>query len=778
MDSDKRQQHPTGPLADIRILSIGSSIVGPWAATLLGYLGADVVKIERPTGEYIRLLYPLQNGISTTYTSTNINQRIAELDVKQPDDIAAVRRLAQQADLIIENFRPGVGDRIGLGYESLHKSNPRLVYGSSTGWGDVGPMRDRAALDPHLQAFTGIGSMNGAPGSAPEMLRFVHMDPSAATFFAGLNLLGLIERERFGHACWIRTSHLAMGIAQQMNRAAECLLADKSLDLLGSASSVSAPNQCFNTLDKKVIAVACDNQAHWEGFCRAIDELDLMNDQRFVTNIDRVNNRDVLAELIGAVLKTKPARWWVIRFEKEGVPHGFSLDFESIRYHQQILENDYLVSVNPPHTGPMFVGGLPWSFSKTPAKIDPKVAIPGEHTEQVAACGFAENLEPNKEPKVKADMALPLSGLRVVDATQGFAGPFLSLLLAEAGAEVTKIEPSGGDWARQLAPRTASGNSALFEAFNRNKESKFLDLETASGKYEFQSIAKDAAVVLEDWGVGVAEDRQLSYEVLSRDNPGLVYLALTPFGEKGPMRHLPGSELVIQAMTGYLRILGKLDDPPVRAGADIVSTCTGAMAFVGVLGALYHRQRTGVGQRVATSMLGSMMCIRTHQWAARTNPDGWLGDSYCSNEEDSPHYGYQTKDNPIFMTPATGIPQEEFFALLEEFKIKDEFEKNAVFVENWWHTLGLGYLSGDAKPLWDKYLSRFSSKEVMSILERYDIWAVEFSKLTELMDHPQVQALDLVQSLGEEKYVRAPWLTPWGLPTLRKASALSSTSIV
>ncbi|MBT6962295.1 MAG: hypothetical protein HOA00_14215 [Rhodospirillaceae bacterium] len=772
MDSDRLQKRPTGPLSDIRVLSIGSSIVGPWAATLLGYLGADVVKIERPTGEYIRLLYPLQNGMSTTYTSTNINQRIAELDVKQPDDIAAVQKLANQADLLIENFRPGVGDRIGLGYEQLHKSNPRLVYGSSTGWGDVGPMRDRAALDPHLQAFTGIGSMNGSPGGAPEMLRFVHMDPSAATFFAGLNLLGLIERERFGHACWVRTSHLAMGIAQQMNRAAEGLLADKSLDLLGSASSVSAPNQCFETLDGKFIAVACDNQLQWEGFCRAIDQSELVTDQRFITNVDRVNNRDALAELIDTVLKTKPARWWVIRFEREGVPHGFSLDFENIRYHQQILENDFLVTVNPPHTGPMFVGGLPWTFSKTAPNIDTDVAVPGQHTKDVVENGFGAHVG-NENPRAEnAPVSLPLEGLRVVDATQGFAGPFLSLLLAEAGAEVIKIEPPGGDWARQLAPRTPSGNSALFEAFNRNKDNKVLDLETAGGKAEFQSIVKDAAVVLEDWGVGVAEGRELSYEILAEDNPGLVYLALTPFGEKGPMRNLQGSELVIQAMTGYLRLLGKLGEPPVRAGADIVTTCTGAMAFVGVLGALYHRQRTGQGQRVATSMLGSMMCIRTHQWAARTNPDEWLGDSYCRNEEDSPQHGYQTKDKPIFMTPATGISREEFFNLLEEFRMKEEFEKNTTFVENWWNTLGLGYLSGAAKPLWDKYVSQFSSEETLEILKRYDIWAVEFSELRELMDHPQVQALELVQSLGKEKYVRAPWLTPWGLPELRKAPAL------
>ncbi|MDG2241885.1 MAG: CoA transferase [Rhodospirillaceae bacterium] len=763
------KQKKTGPLSGVRVLSIGSSIVGPWAATLLGYLGADVVKIERPTGEYLRLLYPLQNGMSTTYTSTNINQRIAELDVKQPEDLATVHRLADQADILIENFRPGVGDRIGLGYDQLHKRNPRLVYGSSTGWGGVGPMRDLAALDPHLQAFTGIASLNGVPGGAPEMLRFVHMDPSAATSFAGLTLLGLIERERFGHACLVQTSHLAMGVAQQMSRVAEGLLSDVSLELLGSASSVSAPNQCFETLDSTFLAVTCDNQEQWEGLCRAVEQVELIQDKRFATNIDRVNNRGTLAELVGGILKTKPARWWVIRFQREGVPHGFSLDFESIKYHQQIVENDFLTTVNPPPDDSMYVGGVPWAFSRTPAQIDAAVPVPGQHTREVVADGFSENLKTDKEETTDADVALPLSGLRVVDATQGFAGPYLGLLLAEAGAEVIKVEPPRGDWARQLAPQTSSGNSAVFDSFNRNKDSIALDLDTAAGKVEYKALVQDAAVVLEDWGVGIAASRELSCEKLSKDNPGLVYLALTPFGEKGPMKHLPGSELVVQAMTGYLRLLGKLGEAPVRAGADIVATCAGSMAFVGVLSALYHRERTGQGQRIAISLLGSMMCMRTHQWAARTNPDKWLGDSYCSNEEDNPHYGYQTKDKPIFMTPATGLSHEDFLSLLEAFQMKEAFEENPNFAENWWHTLGLGYLSGAAKPLWDEYVSKFSSQEALDIVEQYDIWAVEFSDLTELMDHPQVKALDLVQSLDGKKYVRAPWITPWGLPDLKMA---------
>ncbi len=768
MQDADQQEDAAGPLAGVRVLSIGSSIVGPWAATLMGFLGADVIKIERPTGEYIRRLYPLQKGMSTCYTSTNVNQRIAELDIKDPAHLAVVQGLAAEADILVENFRPNVGDRIGLGYEALRKANPLLIYGSSTGWGDVGPMRDRAALDPHIQAFTGFGSLNGAPGGTPEMARYIHMDPSAATFFAGMVLLGLIERKRFGHGSWVKTSHLASGIAQQMSRAAEGLSTDLHVEPLGSASSASAPNQCFQTLDGEYIAVACEHQSQWEGFTRAIRQPELAADPRFANNVDRVTHREALAEIVAATLAEKPSRWWIIQFQREGVPHGLSLSFDSLLNHQQIVANDFLVETEPPHMGPMMVGGLPWQFSATPAHIDRRIAIPGEHTEQVTQSGF-DPVADSATATATAKPTPPLQGLKVIDTTQGNSGPFLGLLLAEAGAEVVKVEPPDGDWARHLAPRTSTGNSAVFEAFNRNKEGRVLDLDNPNGQADLRGLVGEATVLLEDWGPGVAARRKLDYQTLAKDNPGLVFLSLTPFGEQGPLRDLPGSELVIQAMTGYLRALGTLGDPPVRVGADIVSACTGAMAFVAVLAALYHRENTGHGQRVAVSELGTMMAIRTHQWAGMTNPDEWLGNSYCTNETDGPHYGYHTKDRAIFMTPSTGLKQEEFFDMLREFGMYEEFSKNQTLMEDWWHSFGIGFQARHAQPLWDKYLSDFTAVEVLEILSKYEVWAIEFSDLLELMDHPQVQALNIVHRHGQQRYVRAPWTTPWGLPDIKPA---------
>ena len=596
------------------------------------------------------------------------------------------------------------------------------------------------------------------------------MDPAGSTVVAGLALLGLIQRERFGHSCHLKTSHFTMGVAMQMNRAAETLLAGQPTELLGSASSASAPNQCFQMLDQEFIAVSCDTQAQWEGLCRAIRQETLIGDPRFATNIDRVANRDELANIVADAIKEKPKRWWVLQFEKEQVPHGLRLDYEQIRFHQQYLENNYLTTIDAPHQGPIAVGGVPWEFSKTPARIDSQVAVPAEHTDEVVKDGFGDNVSRKNLEHANDEPGAPLRGLKVIDATSGYAGPFLGLLLAEAGADVIKIESPDGDWARKLAPQTSTGNSALFEAFNRNKESVVLDLDAKSGQQALRALTKDAAVFLEDWGPGVAEKRGLGYDVLEEDNSSLVYLALSAFGERGPMRDLPASELTIQAMTGYLRLVGVQDEPPIRVGADIVATCTGSVAFVGVLAALFHREKTGEGQRVATSQLGAMMSLRSNQWAALTDPDEWLGDSYCTNETDRQHRGYQTRDLSIYMSPSPHLSHEDFLSLLDDLDMREEMLEDAEFAEKWWFTFGMGYLARRAKPIWEDATSKLTSIEVLEIVERYpNVWAVEFSELDALMDHPQVEANGLVESIDSKRYVRAPWRVPWEMPPLRVA---------
>ena len=771
MTKNNKNENHIGPLDGVKVLNIGTSIVGPWAASILSHLGADTIKVERPTGEFIRRLHPMQNGISTCYTISNNDQRSSELDLKKPDEYEVAKTLGQSTDILIENFRTGVSDRIGLGYKTLSEKNPGLVYTSSSSWGDVGPMRDKAALDPHVQAFSGFGGLNGKVGGTPEMLRFVHMDPAGAVGVANLSLLGLLGRARFGQPCHLHTSHFAMGIAMQNNRAGETLLANTSIELLGSASSASAPNQCFLMLDGDYIALACDTQLQWEGLCKALKNGDLAKDPRFLSNVARVKNRQVLAEIVGEAIKQKPKRWWVVQLEREGVPHGFSMDFEQIQHHRQVVENEFITTLHSEHAGDMFTGSIPWEFSETAAVIEPWMVEPGSDTQDIIDHGFgseATNFSQNQDKQ----FVPPLTGLRVIDATQGYAGPYVGLMLAEAGAEVIKIEPKGGDWARYLAPQTPTGNSALFESFNRNKDSMTIDWTSLEGQQELKELVTGADVFLEDWGPGVADNYGLGYETFSGENSKLVYFSLSAYGEKGPYRDRPTSELVMQGMTGYLRLLGSLGEPPVRVGADIAATCSGSIALTGILSALYYRERTGKGQRVATSLLGAMMFLRSHEWAAMTNPDEWLGDSYCTNETDSPHDGYQTKDRPIYMSPSPLLKHEDFISMTKDLGVHDDLMKHPEYANNWWDTSGMGYLARETKPIWEKYTTKLSAQEAIDIVDKYEMWAVEFADLGNLMDHPQVKAINLVHALEGKRYVRAPWRAPWALPPLSLAPSL------
>jgi crotonobetainyl-CoA:carnitine CoA-transferase CaiB-like acyl-CoA transferase len=225
-------------------------------------------------------------------------------------------------------------------------------------------------------------------------------------------------------------------------------------------------------------------------------------------------------------------------------------------------------------------------------------------------------------------------------------------------------------------------------------------------------------------------------------------------------------------MTGYLRLLGNLGEPPVRVGADIVATCSGAIAFTGILSALYFREKTGRGQRVATSLLGAMMFLRSHEWAAMTNPDEWLGDSYCTNETDAPHDGYQTKDRPVYMSPSPLLKREDFISMIKDLGVHDDLIRAPEYADNWWDTFGMGYLARETKPIWEKYTTQLTAQEVLGIVEKYEVWAVEFADLGALMDHPQVAAINLVHDVDGKRYVRAPWRTPWELPPLSQAPNL------
>ncbi|MBM3515063.1 MAG: hypothetical protein FJX59_15325 [Alphaproteobacteria bacterium] len=739
-----------GPLAGVNVLNFGTAVVGPWAATLLGFLGANVVKVERPSGETTRLAFPKQKGWATAFVASNINQRLAMLDAKNPEHQKVVERLGVTADILLENYRPGVTDRMGIGYAALAAINPSLIYLSSSGWGDIGPMRDLAAVDPHLQAFSGFAALNGRPGGPPEMIRYTHIDPSGATFLAAIAVLALVGRRRFGAGAHVCTSHLAMAMAMASSRIAECLATGQPVPRLGSATTSTAPNQMFRAQDGRDIAVTCDTDAEWQALCAALARDDLAADPRFANNASRVAHRDTLAGLIGKIIGARPSRWWAIRFEKNRVPFAFALDFEQIRQHAQVAANGYLTTIVPRQTGPMFAGGLPWTFSRTPAFIVGDVPEPGTDTAAIVADGFGRAPASAGTPGRSGLDRMPLDSLKVIDASEGVTGPMIALLLAEAGADVVKLEASR-DRARATEPA-----GALYAALNRNKRASSATLREA---------AADAAIVISDWSGAEHPD----HAAVMAANPKLVWLSLSPFGEAGPMAAMPGRELQVQAITGYTRTLGIYGAEAERVGADIAGCCTAAMGMLGALAALYHAIETGAGQRVAVSQLGTLMSLRTLQWAALSDPDEWLGNSYCTNETDPPRHGYRTKDVNIFLSMMNIRHQDNFIAMMKDLGMYDAARNDERFMSDGKQTVGMGHLARPYQPLWEQHLQRFTAREAIEIVNRHGGMAVEFPELHELVDHPQVRALDLVQAHDGRRYLRAPWRAPWPLPPIKPA---------
>tara|TARA_R110002110_G_scaffold303525_1_gene517614 strand:- start:35227 stop:37551 length:2325 start_codon:yes stop_codon:yes gene_type:complete len=754
-------QLPTKPpLSGVRVLDCGTAGVGPWAASLLGFLGASVVKVEPPEGEFIRQMYPRRNGVGTAYAAFNAGQRVVPLDLKDPADLECFDQLVRDSDVLIENFRAGVAQRLSMDYERVKSINPAIVYASSSAWGDSGPMRDFAAVDPHLQAFSGFASLNGEAGGDPQMLRYMHIDPNGSVHLAALVMLGLLQRRRTGAGMHLGTSHFAMALAMQGTRIAEHFATNQPLPRLGTATVASAPNACFATQDGVYIAITAENQAQWQRLCEAIQREDLLQDSRFANNQARCDNREALTALLQEQLLRYPLRWWTSRLEKAQVPHSRLLDFDDLRFHSQIHANAYLEQIDTPD-GSVTVGGLPWKFSRTAAVLS--TANDG------APAAFA-----TPSASAIAD-SLPLQGQRILDVSEGYSGPMLALYLAEAGAEVTKVERLQGDWARELQPAMGEHSSAQFEALNRNKEGVVVDpLDSGSMKALEERLAA-SDVVIYDRNSSLAQALQLADGAITQRFPGLLLMEINAYGSAGPMADHPGSELALQAMTGYLRNLGSPQGPPVRVGADIAASGAAVMALVGVLAALYERQTSGLGQRVECSQLGTLMAMRSLRWVAVEQPDDWQGTD-CNATTDQPWFGYKTGDGLVWPSLRTVRNEADLQRIFAALKLPDEMLRADAMRDHARETIGLGFLGRHWHQRWDAVMSEFTRNEVLDAFRAVRGIAVEFCELHEVIAHPQTATLNLVDESRGQRYLRAPWQAPWARPPVQAAPQLHSVS--
>ena len=367
-------------LDDVTVLDLSHALAGPFASTLLGDYGADVIKIEPLDGDIARTWGPPFYGGETAYfVNLNRNKKSLALDLKHPEGRAIFFRLAEKADVVLENLRVGAVGRLGVGYRETAAAQPRIVYCSISGFGQDGPYRDRAALDLVVQAESGMISITGEPGG-----RGVRCGVSIADITAGLYatfgiLTALHARERTGRGQFIDVSMLEgqLGILSGMVGA---YLADNIVPRpLGTAYGALLPYQTFRTKSRD-IAIGIGSDKLWRTLCPLLGLEPLRDDPRFVTNAARNGNRQALVEILQEALLTRSYEEWERILQPAGIPIGAINTIDQVVTHPQVDARGALVESIHPVAGPIKSVGPPVRLSDTPGAIRAPAPLLGEHS--------------------------------------------------------------------------------------------------------------------------------------------------------------------------------------------------------------------------------------------------------------------------------------------------------------------------------------------------------------------------------------------------------------
>ena len=372
------------PLEGVTVLDLSHALAGPFCSTMLADYGADVIKIEPPeAGDIARAWGSALPGDETSYfVSLHRNKRGAAIDFKNPQGKALFFKLLEKADIVLENFRVGVLDKLGIGYEQGCKHNPSIIYCSVSGFGQDGPYRDRAALDLILQAESGMISTTGEEGG-----RGVRCGTSIADLTAGLNatiaiLMALRVREKTGQGQSIDVSMLE-GQMSLLGVTIGAYLADGELPKpMGTAYKALLPYQTYRTQSRD-LALAVGSEKLWKAFCPTIGKPELTDDPRYRNNAARSANRDSMNEILQAVFLTKTYEQWEPILLKNGIPFGAINDLAQLVEHPQVKARGALVEVQHPRAGKVKMVGVPMRLSKTPGSVRTPSPSIGEHNDEI-----------------------------------------------------------------------------------------------------------------------------------------------------------------------------------------------------------------------------------------------------------------------------------------------------------------------------------------------------------------------------------------------------------
>jgi crotonobetainyl-CoA:carnitine CoA-transferase CaiB-like acyl-CoA transferase len=372
------------PLEDVKILDLSHALAGPFCSTMLGDFGAQVIKVEVPgAGDIARAWGPPFYNTETAYfVSLHRNKQSIELDLKHPAGKEVFFRLVEQCDVVLENYRVGTLDKLGIGYDTARQRNPGIIYCSVSGFGQDGPYRDRAALDLIVQAESGMISITGEPGG-----RGVRCGVSIADMVAGMYaafgiMNALRVKDKTGKGQYVDVSMLEgqLGLLQGTIGA---YLADGELPQpMGTAYKALLPYQTFRTQTRD-LALAVGSERLWRIFCPLMGLADMLDDPRYANNAARNEHRDGLIARLQEIFLTRPYEEWEALFLQHGIPVGAINTIDKVVEHPQVKARGALVECDHPVAGKVKIVGVPVKLSETPGRVRQPAPLLGQHTDAV-----------------------------------------------------------------------------------------------------------------------------------------------------------------------------------------------------------------------------------------------------------------------------------------------------------------------------------------------------------------------------------------------------------
>lgn len=372
------------PLQGIRVLDLTQVLAGPMCTMMLGDAGADIIKIEPPGGDSSRRMGPpFWAGEGAEFLALNRNKRSIVLDLKDPADQEVMRELLKTADVLVENYRTGVMERLGISWEVVHELNPRLVYCSISGFGRTGPRAMEPAYDAVMQAFVGMMASTGTPGGEPVRANISICDISAGMYANQAILLALRARELTGRGQMVEASLFESQIAWTLYRAVGYYATGSApVKKMGSGAPHVVPYQAYKTAEGYLIAGALNDGLFYK-MARAMDLPELCDDPRFVLNSDRVANRDELNEILEKRFGENPTEWWTKVFTAAGIPNSPLNSVEDVLNDPQTVARDMIASVNHPNIEELKMPGIPIKFSETPGSIRMAPPLLNQHRDEI-----------------------------------------------------------------------------------------------------------------------------------------------------------------------------------------------------------------------------------------------------------------------------------------------------------------------------------------------------------------------------------------------------------